>query len=240
MADAYKVLADTSLAYPLRKAVTIEGIEVEETTGVAYAKGDYVFAEEMSSRLRERADNGELDHLLEEADVQEAQEARTAVVSGLHIPEHEAERYALLEAGHRVIERDQVLALRSAGAEAARDNLELARKTDDGNPQITEQPSFVETPNLVDVGDPTTDTENVPVGGGGKQPEVSDAEVENAKSASSSGVEMPPGLPVGPTLAKAEGADPNEVDDSTEKSAKKAARKKPGSSGSSESGGSGS
>jgi len=47
---------------------------------------------------------------------------------------------------------------------------------------------------------------------------------------------MPPGLPVGPTLAKAEGADPGEVDKETEKSAKKAARRKPGSSSDSGSG----
>jgi hypothetical protein len=238
MADAYKVLADTSLAYPLRKAVTIEGIEVEETQGRAYAAGDYVFADELSSRLRERAENGELDHLLEEADAKEAEEARRSVESGLHIPEHEVERYALLDAGHRIVEKDQVLALRSAGAEAARENLELAHKGPNDNPQITEQPSFVEVPDLATA---TREGEDVvPVDGEGKQPEVSDADLVSAKSASSAGVEMPPGLPVGPTLAKAEGADPDEVDSATEKSAKKTTRKKPGSSSGDSGSGSGS
>jgi hypothetical protein len=237
--NAYKVLKDTSFAYPLRTAVTIDGVEVEETTGRAYAEGDYVFEHELAARVRGRLENGELDDFLESVPFEEAEEGRRAVTSGLHIPEHEAERYALLDAGHRVVERDQVLSLRSAGAEAARANLEASREGPDDNPQITEQPSFVETPNLVDVAH--GEVENVPVGGDGKQPEVTDADVETAKSASTSGVEMPPGLPVGPTLAKAEGADPDEVDGETEKAAKKAARKRPGGSSSeSASGGSGS
>jgi hypothetical protein len=53
------------------------------------------------------------------------------------------------------------------------------------------------------------------------------------------GVELPPGLPVGPTLAKAEGADPAEVDKATEKAAKSAKRSRPGSSSSSGSEGTG-
>jgi hypothetical protein len=237
MADAYKVLQDTTFAYPLRKAVTFEGVEIEETTGRAYAEGDYVFADELSSRQRERAENGDLDAFLEAVDVKEAEAARSALTSGLHIPEHEVERYALLDAGHRIIERDQVLELRSAGAEAARAALVLSHEGPNDNPQITEQPSYIETPNLVDVSH--GDVENVPQGGDGKQEAVTDADVESAASASSSGVEMPPGLPVGPTLAKAEGADPADVDDATDKGAKKAARKKPGSGGSSESSSSG-
>lgn len=233
--NAYKVLKDTSFAYPLRTAVTIDGVEVEETTGRAYAAGDYVFEHELAARVRNRLENGELEDFLESVDYSEAEEGRRAVTSGLHIPEHEAERYALLDAGHRVIERDQVLDLRSAGAEAAREFVELSHKGPNDNPQITEQPSFVETPNLVDVSH--GEVENVPVGGDGKQPEVTAADVETAKSASTAGVEMPPGLPVGPTLAKAEGADPDEVDKATEKDAKKTTRKKPGTS---DSGGSGS
>lgn len=237
--NAYKVLQDTTFAFPLRTAVTIEGVEVEETTGVAYAEGDYLFESELTARDRERVSNGELDAFLESADADEANAARLAKTSGLHIPEHEVERYALLDAGHRVIERDQVLDLRAAGAEAARESLEASKEgPDDANPLITEQPSFVETPNLVDVSH--GDVENVPVGGDGKQPEVSDAEVVSAPSASTAGVEMPPGLPVGPTLAKAEGADPDEVDKEVEKSAKKSTRKKPGSGSESGSGGSGS
>lgn len=231
--DAYKVLADTSIPRPLRTSVNIEGVEIEEVSGQAYAAGDYVFAEELTARDRQRAEDGELDHLLDAVSREEAQEARTALVSGLHIPEHEVERYALLDAGHRVIERDQVLELRAAGAEAAREAVEASKKTlEDANPQITEQPSFVETPNLVDVSH--GEVENVPTGGGGKQEKVSDYEVENALSASDAGVEMPPGLPVGPTLAKAEGADPEKVDEATEKSNKRTARRaKPGSSSSS-------
>ena len=238
MADAYKVLQDTALPRPLRTVTTVDGVQIEETTGQAYAAGDYVFAEDLSAATREEADNGDLEAFLEEVDREEAETGRRSITSGLHIPEHEVERYALLDAGHRVIERDQVLDLRSAGAEAARANLELSKETDDGNPQITEQPSFVETPNLADVA--RGEVENVPVGGDGKQEEVDPADIETAASASSSGVEMPPGLPVGNVLAKAEGADPAEVDEAPAKKT----RKKPGSASSSgdtsASGGSGS
>lgn len=232
--EAYKVLADTSFSRPLRTSETTEGVLIEETTGQAYAEGDYVLAEELNQRDRERAENGDLDHLLEAVSADEANEARQALVSGLHIPEHEVERYALLDAGHRVIEKDQVLELRSAGAEAAAEYQKESRDgPDDANPGITEQPSFVE---VADITTAQNEGEAV-LPGEGKQPEVSDFELVNSLSASDAGVEMPPGLPVGPTLAKAGGADPEKVDEAVEKSAKKAKRSKPGS-GSSSSGGS--
>jgi hypothetical protein len=226
--DAYKVLADTSLHRPIRTAETSEGVVLEEVTGQAYAAGDYVFADELTQRDRERAENGDLDHLLEPADLDEAQAARAAVDTGLFIPEHEAERYALLENGHRVIEKDQVLELRSAGEGAAKEAIEATRGENDNSPQITEQPSFVQVSDL---------TEGPAMPGEGKQDAVSDFEVANAPSSSDAGVEMPPGLPVGPALAKAEGANADEVDQATEKSAEKPKRRsRPGSSSSSDSG----
>ena len=222
--DAYKVLVDTSIPAALRTVTTVEGVEIEETTGQAYAAGDYVLASEMNSRDRERAENGELDHLLEAVSEDEALAAREAAV-GLHIPEHEVERYAMLDAGHRIIERDQVLELRAAGAEAAKEAIEASKEGPyDANPAITDQPSFVEVPSITQA---QLDGEAVVPKDHDR--EVTDAEVESAKSGSTAGVEMPPGLPVGPTLAKAEGADPGEVDKATEKSAKRTARRaKPG------------
>lgn len=223
--EAYKVLGDTSLPRPLRTVTTVDNVEIEETTGQAYAEGDYVLASDLSARDRERAENGELDHLLEAVGEEEALAAREAA-RGLFIPEHEVERYVLLEAGHRVIERDQVLDLRAAGADAAREAMEASKEgPNDANPAITEQPSFVEVPSIVEA-----QNEGTAVVPKDHDREVSDFDVETSRSSSDAGVEMPPGLPVGPTLAKAEGANPEDVDKATEKSAKRTARRaKPGS-----------
>jgi hypothetical protein len=232
--DAYKLLQDTSLAKPLRTAVTVEGVTIEETQGQAYAAGQYVLAEELTEATREQAENGELDSLLEPADLDEALAARQAVETGLFIPEHEVERYALLEAGHRVVEKDQVLDLRSAGAEPYQDALKESKKgPHDANPAITEQDSFVEVP---DIQAAQNDGEAV-LPGEGKQDEVSEFDLVTAPSSSDAGVEMPPGLPVGPVLEVAEGGDAEKVTERVEKSAtKKATRAKPGSSGGSGSG----
>lgn len=229
--EAYKVLQDTSLPRRLRMVTTVDGQEIEETTGQAYAAGDYVLRDELSQRDQDRVDNGELEGFLEPVPLDEAVEARAVLETGLHIPEHEVERYAMLDAGHRVVEKDQLLELRAAGADAAREAVEASKETpEDANPEITEQPSFVEVPSI-------TEAQNegqavVPVEGG---EEVDLESIENAPSASASGVEMPPGLPVGPTLAKAEGADPDKVDQESEKQTKRSARRaKPGTSGSAE------
>lgn len=221
--EAYRVLADTSLPRPLRTAETTEGVVLQETTGQAYAAGDYVLREELTQRDQDRVDSGELDGFLEPVDRDEALNARAGNDRGLFIPEHEAERYALLDAGHRVIEKDQVLDLRSAGAEAYREALAESKEgPHDANPGVTEQESFIETPDLAAVsrgdaepGDLDHDRHVAPV------------EVETAPSSSDAGVEMPPGLPVGPTLAKAEGADPEKVDEEARKAPRPARRNNP-------------
>ena len=223
MADtAYKVLQDTALNRPLRTATTTDGVEIEEVTGQAYAAGDYVFESELSAQERQRVEEGELEDFLEKVSVEEATTARQAVESGLFIPEHEVERYVLLDAGHRVIEKDQVLELRAAGADAAKEFLEASKKgPNDANPEITEQPSFVEVSSIAG-DDPVLPVE--------ESEKVSEFEVVTAPSSSDAGVEMPPGLPVGPTLAKAEGADPEKVDEEVEKQSKRTAKRaKPGS-----------
>lgn len=237
--DAYKVLKDTSLPRPIRTVTTTDDVEIEETTGQAYAAGQYVYAEELSARDRERVENGELDDTLESVSREEAETARQAVVTGLFIPEHEVERVALLDSGHRVVERDQVLELRAAGAEAAREYVEASKEgPDDANPLITENPSFVEVPSIAQA---QLDGEAV-LPGEGKQDEVSEFDIVTAPSSSDAGVEMPPGLPVGPVLEIAEGGDPEEVEKRVEKASgkKTAKRAKPGSSSDSGSGSSGS
>jgi hypothetical protein len=224
-AEAYRVLQDTSLPIPVRTAVTTEGVEIQETRGQAYGAGDYVLHDELTARDQERVESGDLDDYLEGVDLQEALDGRQANDTGLFIPEHEVERYALLDAGHRVIERDQVLDLRAAGADAAREFLEASRKgPNDENPAITEQESFVTVPDLAEVSRGETDP--VPAE---HDRYVAPAEVETAQSSSDTGVEMVPGLPVGPVLAKAEGADPEKVDEEAKEvpKPKRAARKNP-------------
>lgn len=194
MADAYKLIADGTFPEVIRTVVNVEGVEINETVGRTYNAGDYVLAEHLTPRDRERAENGELDHLLEAADRGEAEAALSAVDRGTFIAEHEAERYILKDAGHSVVEKDQVLELRSAGAEAAQDALAASKSSGAYERNITEKPAE----------------------------KVSEAQVEK------SGVELPPGLPVGPTLAKAGGADPDEVDAAVEKSSAPKRRRRPG------------
>jgi hypothetical protein len=210
MADAYKLKQDASLPRVLRYVKAADGSDIEETTGQAYAKGDYVLASAMTDRDRERAENGDLDHILEESTVEEAQQAwAEAGAAGVFIPEHEVERYALLDAGHVVVERDQVLELRAAGAEAFAEAFEASGAAGDPSPGVTEQASFQEV-SSINSPDPVLPTET---------PEPLSAEVVEK-----SGVEQPPGIPVGPTLAKAEGASESRLDKLSRRT-----RQKPGS-----------
>lgn len=217
MADVYRVKADTTFPKVVRVATSIDGVPVAETLGESYSTGDFLYGEDLTERDQERLKNGELDHLLEKGDEKEAEAWFASDGRSTFIPEHEVERYVLLDAGHQVVERDQVLELRSAGADAQRAALEASRESGaDQRPQVTEQASFVEVSGM-------------------NEPEPvlpKDAEEVPLSVVEQSGVEMPPGLPVGPTLAKAAGADPEEVDSETEKSAKRASRKRPSSSGS--------
>ena len=226
MADAYKVLHDTSFPRPIRTSTTSEGVTIEETTGQAYATGDYVLAEELTESVREAAENGDFEGTLEEASTDDVEQARRYAETGLFIPEHEVERYALIEAGHRIIERDQVLELRAAGADAAKEYVEAARDSEPegGDPAITEQQSFVEMPSLAEVSPSDSDARNVPIGGKGKQDEVDPEEVAAA------GTELPPGLPVGHVLVQAEGGEVESSSSPEEPAAPAArtARRKPG------------
>jgi len=197
MADAYKVKQDTSLPRALRllREDEIEG-KVYETVGVYYRAGDYVLAENVDPNTREAIDDGQFDAVLESVDRKEAEDglAAASVERGVFIPEHEVERYAMVEYGHETVPKDQVLELRAAGADAAKSNLEAAKSDGlDERPQITEQKSFQEVPNIAEVSQ--GEDAMVP-----KDSEHVDEEVLQASQ-----VEQPPGLPVGKTLAAAEG-----------------------------------
>jgi hypothetical protein len=218
MADAYKVKADTSFPEVIREGVSVSGEVVQETMGRSFAAGDYVLASQLSDRDQHRAENGDLDHLLEAATEADYSAWAEAVGISIRIPEHEVERYIAVQDGRTVVEKDQILELRAAGAEAAATYMADQKEAGlDQRPSITEQPSFVEVPSLVEAG-----AEDGP---GAVIPATPDADKIPDALIEQSGVELPPGHPVGPTLAKAQGADPDAVDAETEKTAP---RQRPG------------
>jgi len=219
MADkAYRVKADTSFPLVQHKAKDENGDMAEVTVGHAFAAGDYLLGDLLTERDAERAENGELDHLLEEVDVEEAVNALNALAVGTFIPEHEVERFALVDQGHRVVEKDQLLELRSAGEEAAKEALEASQEqADENTAALREHPAFTEVSSLVD------DEPVLPKDGQGEVPEE---ELETSASSSANGVEMPPGLLVGPAAAKAAGADAEEVDKAVEQKSRKNTRRK--------------
>jgi len=185
MADAYKLKADASLPQAIREAdELVDGQKIYETIGRNYAAGDYVLASDITPPLRERAENGDLDHLLEAVSLEEAQENLNRVETRVEIPEHEAERVVLEDAGAQIVPREQVLDLKSAGAEAASANLEAAKS--DG---------VDERPNLTAPETPQVNHEQAAVATG-------EDSVDEEKLV---GVEQPPGHIVGPDLEAAEG-----------------------------------
>ena len=193
MADAYKVKADTSFPRVIREVDNAWGEKVTETEGQAFAAGDYVFADELSPRDRERAESGDLDHLLEEADAEEAEKSRVGSETSTFIPDHEAEAYILEQYGHQVVPRDQVLELASAGADAAKEAIQEAHKDGaDERPALTarEVPSLTEAANEGKSVVPDTP----------KDEQVDEDDLR--------GVEQPPGIAVGKDKAEAEGEQP--------------------------------
>jgi len=143
MADAYKVKQDVAIPRAIREADEFaDGTVVYETVGHNYPAGSYVLAEEISPDVRERVENGELDHLLEEVDREEAEEYRASEAYagqyGTFVPEHSAEDTILNEYGHETVPRDEVLELQSAGADEAREALEAAKEDDaDARPNLS-------------------------------------------------------------------------------------------------------
>lgn len=188
MADYYKLVADGTFATPV-------GETTDFVQAATYGAGDYISSDELSEKDQERAKNGELDHLLESVSEKEVEEAASRDDRLVRIPEHEVERYIEKQAGRVVVERDQLLELKSAGAEGDADSQAQAYEGGASErPRITEQDTFVEVPSLVEASQGDAD---------GVVPTTSD-KVSDEKLA---GVEQPPGLPVGPTLEAASAAE---------------------------------
>lgn len=202
MADAYRLLGDASFPKALRKdgGEDLEGNPTYLTEGRNYAEGSYVYADDLTQRDRDRADKGELDHLLEGASRDDADAYYELRDRGVFIPEHEAEEVILEQYGHEVVPRDQVLELKSAGSDAAAEAQEAALADGAGDrPGL----SRAEFPSLAEVSRGDAD-DNVPKDSNA----VDEEKLDSALSSSVRGVEQPPGVQVGNAKAEQEGADP--------------------------------
>lgn len=199
MADAYRLLADASFPTALRKdgGEDLDGNPTYLTAGRNYAEGSFVYADDLTPRDRKRAEDGELDHLLEGASRDDADAYYELRDRGVFIPEHEAEEVILDGYGHTVVPRDQVLELKAAGSDAAAEAQETALADGAGDRPNLSRPEY---PSLAEVSQ--GDVENVP-----KDSDPVDEDVlDEALSSSVRGVEQPPGVQVGNAKAAQEGA----------------------------------
>jgi hypothetical protein len=121
MAKAYRVKHDVS--FP---RVISRGEEEGEyaTEGANYPAGSILHHNTMTPRDQRRAEEGDLDHLLEplsdeDASNYEGYDGSQEPEVGVFIPEHEAEAHALEAAGHHVVPKSQVLELQARGQEHA-------------------------------------------------------------------------------------------------------------------------
>jgi hypothetical protein len=190
MADAYRAKIDTSIPKAIRQVDEgIDGQAIYETVGRTYDAGQVVLAEDITPPLREKAENVDLDHLLEPISLDDALAELNATSVSVFIPEHEAEAVALADAGHTVVPKDQELELKSAGANAAKTAQEDLKEDDaDARPNLTAPV----TPSLAEV---EQGADNVP------------EDSEHVPDEALVGVEAPPGVPVGQALAEASGED---------------------------------
>jgi len=188
MADAYKLKADASFRKPLLEDEDGNAVAV---VGNNYPAGSFLLASDLTKRDRERAANGDLDHLLEEASTEDAEAGQLAEAVVVVIPEHEAEAQVMFgDPTKEVVPRDQVVQLGGAGAEAAQAAQEEAKGDGaDERPNLT----AAEVPSLAENERGESELGIVP-----KESEPVDEDRLH-------GVEQPPGRAVGPDKAAAEG-----------------------------------
>jgi hypothetical protein len=121
MAKGYRALADVSFPKPIAQISENDWA----TEGVNYPAGSLIPEDHLTPYVRERAESGDLDHILEPVEddefdqnyeIQKGGEPTT----GVFIAEHEAEAHALRMGGHIVVPRDQAIEAAAAGQEHAR------------------------------------------------------------------------------------------------------------------------
>lgn len=132
MPNAYRAKGDISVS----RVTAVEGSgenRLEHTESVTYPAGAIVLAENMTDHTRERAESGDLDHLLAPVSDEEAKQASGdfnpfAEDFGIFVPEHEAEAHALQVYGHQVVPPDQALEAQASGAQYAADYQSAVRE----------------------------------------------------------------------------------------------------------------
>lgn len=136
---AYKILQDTSLPRAVaRLEDDVNGNEQYQTEGRAYRAGEYVLAEDVTPPVRESIDNGDWDGIVESVSRDEAVEAINYQQVGVFAPEHAVEHQALVEAGHKVLDRQGVLEARSLGSDDAAAAIEAQKEEiGDERPNLT-------------------------------------------------------------------------------------------------------
>lgn len=150
---AYRTLRDTSLPKALfYVGETANKDQLYETVGISYPAGSPVLEEDLSPPLRERVNNGELKTLLEEIKREDALTELNAVERGAFAPEHSVEALALANAGHRILDREQIIELRSLGSkDAAKAQKEAYKNDADARPNLPGLPdSSLSTEEAVD------------------------------------------------------------------------------------------
>jgi hypothetical protein len=123
MAKAYRARVDVSFPRVIAVVKRQGEDDLHETEGVNYSAGSYILEENLTPRDRARAEAGELDHLIEPVDREEADRGgyHDEPEFGVFVAEHEAEAHALEQYGHHVIPREQELEALSSGAQYAAD-----------------------------------------------------------------------------------------------------------------------
>jgi hypothetical protein len=149
--EVYKTTQDTSIP----RAVALIGEDeilgkIYQTEGRSYNAGDYVLASDISPPFLDAIERGELDSVLEPADMDDYEAWAYQGTGMIWAPEHGVEAEAMARAGHKIVPRDVVLELRSLGAQDAADRIEAAKADGaDERPNL----SMENTPNLADPDD---------------------------------------------------------------------------------------
>lgn len=126
---AFRTLRDTS--FPKANfyiGETANGDEMYETVGISYPVGSVVLEEDISPALRGKIDDGDWETLLVEIDRAEALAEVHTIERGTFAPEHSVEALAMKNAGHRVLDRETVIELRSLGSDDAADAMEASKE----------------------------------------------------------------------------------------------------------------
>ena len=192
MADAYKVLQDTSLPMPIRTVTTVDGVEVEETTGVAYRAGDYVLPEELTKAVSDAVEDGELRGHAGGGLRRGGRDLPERGRRGCSSPSTRSSA-GPARTGQRMIERDQLLGTRSAGCRGRRSVMSESQEgPNDTSDALSSANRSSRWPTSRTVAERRASVRGRRGQAGGGR---SEEDLIGGDSSSVAGVEMPPGPP---------------------------------------------